>query len=125
MLSLSKRQWQIAGLLCLGHSTKKISGELFISEETVITHRKNILRLAGVHSVVDLTRKIAGELTGKDISRLIRENVLEPNAYRVIMMFIFLSLQLTAMSAGLDCRRTRISVKTVSTRVARVRRIEA
>ena len=59
-----------------------------------------------------------------DVSKLIRENIIEPNAYRVVMMIIFLSLQFTAMNAGLDYRRVRTSVKTVSTRVARARRNE-
>ena len=122
MLSLSKRQWQIAGLLCLGHSEKKISEKLYISEAT--THKKNIFRIAKVNNVVDLTRKVVSELTGMDVSKLIRENIIEPNAYRVVMMIIFLSLQFTAMNAGLDYRRVRTSVKTVSTRVARARRNE-
>lgn len=124
MLSLSKRQWQIAGLLCLGHSEKKISEKLYISEATTHTHKKNIFRIAKVNNVVDLTRKVASELTGMDVSKLIRENIIEPNAYRVVMMIIFLSLQFTAMNAGLDYRRVRTSVKTVSTRVARARRNE-
>ena len=88
--------------------------------DTVHTHKKNIFRVLGVRSVVDLAREIISRVTGMNVSRLIRENVIEPNAYRVTLMLVFLSLQFVAMNAGLDYRRTRITVKTV--RVAQTRR---
>ena len=41
---LSAREVEIAGLLKKGYSTKMIAEALFISENTVATHRKNIIR---------------------------------------------------------------------------------
>lgn len=120
MQYLSRRQNEIAGLLSLGYSEKEIASRLNVSVDTVHTHKKNIFRVIGVRSVVDLAREIISRVTGMNVSRLIRENVIEPNAYRVTLMLVFLSLQFVAMNAGLDYRRTRITVKTV--RVARTRR---
>ena len=120
MQYLSRRQNEIAGLLSLGYSEKEIASRLNVSVDTVHTHKKNIFRGVGVRSVVDLAREIISRVTGMNVSRLIRENVIEPNAYRVTLMLVFLSLQFVAMNAGLDYRRTRITVKTV--RVAQTRR---
>ena len=36
-------------------SNKEIAGKLFISLNTVLTHRKNIARKLGIHSVAGLT----------------------------------------------------------------------
>ena len=83
---------------------------------------KNIFRVLGVRSVVDLAREIISRVTGMNVSRLIRENVIEPNAYRVTLMLVFLSLQFVAMNADFDYRRTQFSVRTV--KVARGRRVE-
>lgn len=120
MQYLSRRQNEIAGLLSLGYSEKEIASRLNVSVDTVHTHKKNIFRVLGVRSVVDLAREIISRVTGMNVSRLIRENVIEPNAYRVTRCSCFSSLQFVAMNAGLDYRRTRITVKTV--RVARTRR---
>ena len=105
MQHLSRRQNEIAGLLSLGYSEKEIASRLNVSVDTVHTHKKNISRV-----------------TGMNVSRLIRENVIEPNAYRVTLMLVFLSLQFVAMNADFDYRRTRFSVRTV--KVARGRRVE-
>ena len=121
MQHLSRRQNEIAGLLSLGYSEKEIASRLNVSVDTVHTHKKNIFRVLGVRSVVDLAREIISRVTGMNVSRLIRD-VIEPNAYRVTLMLVFLSLQFVAMNADFDYRRTRFSVRTV--KVARGRRVE-
>ena len=120
MLHLSRRQSEIAGLLSLGYTEKEIASQLNVSVDTVHTHKKNIFKVLGVKSVVDLAREVISKVTGVNVARLIWENVIEPNAYRVTFMLVFLSLQFVAMNGGLDYRRTRTTVKTV--RVTRTRR---
>lgn len=50
----TKRELEIVKLLALGLSTEEISEKLFISPKTVFTHRKNILRKAGVKNTTQL-----------------------------------------------------------------------
>ncbi len=114
MLSLSKRESEIAGLLSLGKTEKEVAGELFLSADTVHTHKKNIFKKLGARSVVDVARTLISQITGENITKLIRENVIEPNTYKVMMMLLFLSLQFVAMNAGMDERVARARVKTVS-----------
>ncbi len=51
---LSARELDIIRLIAQGLTTGQISRQLFISERTVETHRKNILRKTGVKGVVGL-----------------------------------------------------------------------
>jgi len=51
---LSKREKQIAKLVAQGYSTPKIANMLFISELTVSTHRKNIIRKLNLENSVQL-----------------------------------------------------------------------
>jgi len=51
---LSKREKQIAKLVAQGYSTPKIASTLFISELTVSTHRKNIIRKLNLENSVQL-----------------------------------------------------------------------
>lgn len=51
---LSKREKEIIQFLISGHTAKAIAGELYLSEYTVETHRRNILRKLGLNSVVEL-----------------------------------------------------------------------
>ncbi len=51
---LSPREMEIIKLIARDFSTKQIAEVLFISEKTVETHRKNILRKTGCSSVVGL-----------------------------------------------------------------------
>ena len=51
---LSKREKQIAKLVAQGYSTPKIASTLFISELTVSTHRKNIIRKLDLENSVQL-----------------------------------------------------------------------
>lgn len=53
---LTKREKEILTLLSIGKSTNEIADLLFISKETVATHRKNIIRKLDVKSFAELLR---------------------------------------------------------------------
>src|ERR1700690_1272638 len=50
---LTTRGRGVLDLICAGNSTREISGKLFLSEDTVYSHTKSILRKLGVHSRVE------------------------------------------------------------------------
>lgn len=52
--SLSPREIEIIRLIALEFTTAEISRQLFLSEHTIETHRKNIIRKTGVKSVIGL-----------------------------------------------------------------------
>ncbi len=52
--SLRKREVEILNLICQGMRTKAIADKLFISTNTVSTHRKNIQKKLGTASLADL-----------------------------------------------------------------------
>ncbi|GAB3539105.1 hypothetical protein GCM10027443_35290 [Pontibacter brevis] len=52
--SLRKRELEVLTLVCKGYSTKDIAKQLFISTNTVSTHRKNIQHKLGTNNVADL-----------------------------------------------------------------------
>jgi two-component system, NarL family, nitrate/nitrite response regulator NarL len=53
-IHLTARELEIISCIANDLSNKQIASELFISERTVETHRKNILRKTNTHSVVSL-----------------------------------------------------------------------
>lgn len=53
--SLTDREMDVLQLIATGLSNKQIAGELFISEETVKVHIRNLLRKLNVHSRVAAT----------------------------------------------------------------------
>lgn len=53
---LSKREREIVGRLASGLSSKQIADKLFISESTVVNHRKNILKKTNAKNVAELIR---------------------------------------------------------------------
>lgn len=57
-LKLSKRELEISKLIVEGKTTKQISSELFISELTVKTHRKNIAEKLDSEGVTDFVNKV-------------------------------------------------------------------
>lgn len=55
---LSNREQEVLQLVLQGKTSKEIADELFISINTVNTHRKNLLKKAGVHSIIEFIRKV-------------------------------------------------------------------
>ena len=53
--SISEREKEIIVCLVQGMSNKEIASQLFISVNTVITHRRNIVRKLQIHSLAGLT----------------------------------------------------------------------
>lgn len=123
MLSLSNREAEIAGHLALGKTEKEVAGELSVSVDTVHTHKKSIYRKLGARSIADVTRIISEYVTRKNLSDLIRKEVIEPNVWKVCTMLLFLSLQLLATVNCLDERMTRVRTGNI-TRVIRARKNE-
>jgi DNA-binding NarL/FixJ family response regulator len=54
--SLSPREKEVLQLLAEGKSSPEIAKQLFLATSTVETHRRNIMRKIGIHSVADLTK---------------------------------------------------------------------
>ncbi|MCT4602029.1 MAG: response regulator transcription factor [Marinifilum sp.] len=54
-LTLSDREKDVLKAVALGHSNKEIADELYISINTVITHRKNITSKLGIKTISGLT----------------------------------------------------------------------
>lgn len=55
-LNLSNREQEIVTLIAKGHSSIEISNQLFVSLETIRSHRKNILRKNNVKNFVELVQ---------------------------------------------------------------------
>jgi two-component system, NarL family, nitrate/nitrite response regulator NarL len=53
---LSQREQEILGLMAHGKTSEQISGELYISVNTVDTHRKNILAKLEAHNIAEAVR---------------------------------------------------------------------
>jgi DNA-binding CsgD family transcriptional regulator len=54
--TLTKREKEILRLMALGYSAGKIAQELFVSEETANTHRRNIKKKLKIETNYDITR---------------------------------------------------------------------
>ena len=55
-MEMTQREREILQLVAEGHSTRSIARRLSISHKTVETHRRNIMRKAGVDTVAGLTK---------------------------------------------------------------------
>ncbi|HEU4430457.1 MAG TPA: response regulator transcription factor [Myxococcota bacterium] len=65
--SLSAREREVLQLLAEGLSSPQIGKRLFIATATVESHRRNVMRKLGLHSVADLTKYAVREgLTALD-----------------------------------------------------------
>lgn len=56
-LKLSSREKEILQLLISGLNNKQIADQLFLSELTIKTHRKNLMNKLGAHNLADLLKK--------------------------------------------------------------------
>jgi len=54
---LTKRETDIIHLIIKEYSTKEIANALFLSTETIKTHRRNIFKKLGVRNVAGLVRE--------------------------------------------------------------------
>lgn len=54
---LSPREQEVLRLLAHEHTTKEIAKVLFISDHTVISHRKNLMNKLGAKNVAGLIRR--------------------------------------------------------------------
>lgn len=103
-LPISRREKEISAHIAAGQSESEISARLHISTNTVHNHARNIRRMIGARSAVDVARKFILSL---------------PDPKRFIAVF-FLGLQLfaTFKTPDLDFRRAKNSnpiIKTVKT----------
>jgi len=55
--TISQREQEILHLIAWEHNSREIAKELFISEHTVITHRKNLLNKMDAKNTAGLVRK--------------------------------------------------------------------
>lgn len=54
---ITKREQEVLYLIAYEHSTKEIAHSLYISEHTVISHRKNLLIKMNVKNTAGLVRR--------------------------------------------------------------------
>ena len=54
--ALTEREVEIIRLMAKGHDSKNMAAALFISQHTVQSHRKNIMRKLDLHSAAEVTR---------------------------------------------------------------------
>jgi len=54
---ISRREVQVLQLVANEYTTKEIASTLFISDHTVISHRKNLMEKLGARNVAGLVRR--------------------------------------------------------------------
>ena len=96
---ISPREMQVAELLAWGFTNKEISRQLFVSGETVKTHRKNIYEKLQLHNLADLTRWYFAETNNLNFG-------MKPVLKRIIVAF-FLTLTVAIEYFHIDAMRTR------------------
>ncbi|MFT5955669.1 MAG: two-component system response regulator DegU, partial [Cyclobacteriaceae bacterium] len=55
-IKLTPREIEILGLICEELTMKEIGEQLFLSEQTIHTHRKNLMKKAKVSNAVGLVK---------------------------------------------------------------------
>jgi len=63
---LTKKEREVAELICMGHSNGDIARLLFISEQTVKSHTRKIYPKMGVHSRLELAALVSGQKSGRN-----------------------------------------------------------
>jgi len=54
---ISKREAEVLQLIALEHTTQEIANKLFLSKQTIISHRKNLMRKLEVRNVAGMVRE--------------------------------------------------------------------
>lgn len=57
IVKLSPREMEVLDLISLGFTTKQISIQLYVSDNTILTHRKKLLSKLSVPNMPSLVRK--------------------------------------------------------------------
>ena len=96
-MNLTVRENQVAELISWGLSEKEIASKLFLSNDTVKTHKKNLMRKIQAHNIADVTRWFFSRTHG------IRFN--KSQFARQIIAILFLSLSIGDIAGGDDMLR--------------------
>jgi len=56
MKNISKREQEVLHLIAYEHSSKEIASRLYLSYQTIISHRKNIMRKLDVKNTAGMIR---------------------------------------------------------------------
>jgi len=59
MPTLTRREYEVLGMIAQGYSNRQIAAKLTISVRTVETHRANLMNKLNLHSRVELVRFVA------------------------------------------------------------------
>jgi two-component system, NarL family, response regulator LiaR len=65
--NLTPREWEVLDLISQGKDTREIADDLILSEDTIYSHVKSLLRKLGVHSrkeAVEVAKKLREPLVG-------------------------------------------------------------
>ena len=114
--TLSQREREIMGNLALGKTRKEVSGKLYISEHTAITHTKNIYAKTGSHNLADITRVAIAKALGKtihEIDKAIKKYLIDTtHPLRTILACSFLAIQILIIYHDMgDLTRARRTTK--------------
>ena len=110
---LSKREFQVVEEIALGSSTKEAAEKLFVSIDTVASHRKNAYRKLGINRETELSKWYFSWRFGFEID-------LKPLAKILSAAFLLAVLGLGELSGNTD-NMIRVS-RPVRTRVSRTRK---
>ncbi len=94
-LDLTPREKIAAAMFALGATRKELARRLFISENTAVTHAKNIYNKTGCHNLADLTRNVIAEalrIPVQKIDNAIKNYALEVGIARIIFTAFFLAI---------------------------------
>ncbi len=87
---LTPREWEVLDFICQGKDTGQIAEALVLSEETIYSHAKNLLRKLNVHSrqeaieaAKQLRQPIVGLTANKDGSNGKASDELEPSQHPI------------------------------------------